>query len=82
MRFLVLIVCIVILVAVLSTQNSQPVTVSFLVWTFQASLAIVIFLSAISGVAIGILVSLFLRMSKKQKAAGKEPETIAGVPKR
>lgn len=67
MRFLIFIVGIIILVAIFSTQNSQPVSLSFLVWKFQASLAIVVFISALAGIIIGILASFFIRMSKKHK---------------
>lgn len=80
MRFLVLIVCIAGLVAIFSTQNSQPVTFSFFIWTYQASLAIVVFLSVMLGVVAGILVSFFLRLSRKKKApAGKEPQAAPGM---
>lgn len=77
MRFLVFIMCIVILVAIFSTQNSQPVSFSFLLWKFQASLAIVVFLSVLSGIVMGILAAFFIRVSKKRKKmVRKEPETV------
>ena len=77
MRFLVFIMCIVILVAIFSTQNSQPVSFSFLLWKFQASLAIVVFLSVLSGIVMGILAAFFIRVSKKRKEmVRKEPETV------
>ncbi len=47
-------------VAIFSTQNSQPVSVSFFVWNFQASLAIVVFLSVICGLVLGVLALAFL----------------------
>jgi uncharacterized integral membrane protein len=76
MRLLILIACIAALVAIFSTQNSQPVSFSFLIWTYQASLAIVVFLSVVLGVVTGILVSFFLRRSRKKKApGGKGPQT-------
>ncbi len=71
MRFLVLIICIVILVALFSTQNSQPVSVSFFLWKFRASLAIVVFLSVLSGIVIGTLATFFIRLSKKHRAGAK-----------
>lgn len=67
MRFLVFIICVVILVAIFSTQNSQPVSVSLFAWTFQASLAIVVFLSLLSGVVIGVLASFFIGFSRRRK---------------
>jgi len=79
MRFLILIACIVIVVAVFSSQNSQPVSLSFFAWTFQASLAIVVFLSVICGLILGVLASFLLRRTKKRKTVtGKEPGTIPG----
>jgi len=81
MRLIILIACIVIVVAIFSTQNSQPVSVSFFVWNFQASLAIVVFLSVISGLVLGVLASFFLRLTGKRKAAaGKEPGTAPVEP--
>jgi uncharacterized integral membrane protein len=82
MRFLILIACIVIIVAVFSTQNSQPVSVSFFAWNFEASLAIVVFLSVISGVVLGVLVSFLLRVTKKRKmaVATKTPEAPEETP--
>lgn len=80
MRFLVLIVCIAGLVAIFSAQNSQPVSFSFLIWTYQASLAIVVFLSVAMGVFAGILISFFLRLSRKKKTpGGKGPQAAAGM---
>jgi len=82
MRFLILIACIVIIVAVFSTQNSQPVSVSFFAWNFEASLAIVVFLSVISGVVLGVLASFLLRVTKRRKMAmgAKTPEAPQETP--
>lgn len=65
MRFLVIVVLMMIIVALFSTQNSTPVSISVLVWKFEASLAIVIFLSATGGLIFGILASFFFHLSKK-----------------
>jgi len=79
MRLIVFIICIVVLVALFLTQNSQPVAVSFFAWKFQASLAIVVFLSALSGVIIGVVASFFVRLAKKRKEPDKtDPGTIRG----
>ncbi len=84
MRFLILIACIVVVVAIFSTQNSQPVSVSFFVWNFQASLAIVVFLSVMCGLVLGVLASFLLRVTRKRKAAvgKKEPGRSPGTPER
>jgi len=40
---------IIAIVAVFSVQNATPVSISFLFWHFEASLAIVMLLAVISG---------------------------------
>jgi uncharacterized integral membrane protein len=55
---IVLAVVIIAVIAVFSVQNAEPVTITFLLWTFKASLAIVIFLSVLSGVLIAAIISL------------------------
>jgi lipopolysaccharide assembly protein A len=58
------------LVALFSVQNASPVTISFLVWRFEASLAIVIFLSALAG-ALGAVIIYSSRSIKKSLSARK-----------
>lgn len=48
--FIILVV--VALVTIFSVQNAAPVAISFLFWKFEASLAIVLFLSMLAGVII------------------------------
>jgi uncharacterized integral membrane protein len=55
-----LILVIIVLVAIFSVQNAVPVTISFFFWRFDASLAIVIFLSVLTGLITGVIVSLLL----------------------
>jgi putative membrane protein len=55
---IVLAVVIIAVITIFSVQNAEPVTITFLVWTFQASLAIVIFLSVLSGVLTAAMISL------------------------
>jgi len=55
-----LILVIIVLVAIFSVQNAVPVTISFFFWRFDASLAIVIFLSVLTGLITGVLIALFL----------------------
>ena len=68
--FLVLVL--IVLVAVFSVQNAGPVTISFLVWRFEASLAIVIFLVLLCGVLIGLIVSFWRGFRRKddERTAG------------
>ncbi len=49
-----IVLAIVALVTIFSVQNASPIVVSFLFWQFEASLAIVIFLSVLSGILIAV----------------------------
>lgn len=50
---LILLLLIIAAVTVFSVQNAVPVAISLFIWRFEASLAIVVFLSAVSGIIIG-----------------------------
>ncbi len=47
---------IIILVALFAVQNAAPAVISFLFWRFEASLAVVIFLSALAGALITVII--------------------------
>jgi len=66
---IVLLLVIIILVSVFSVQNAVPVTLSFILWRFEASLAIVIFLSVITGLITGIIIAILVR---RKLSANKE----------
>ena len=55
------------LVAIFSVQNAAPVTIVFLGWTFQASLAIVILLSAVAGAVLAASAFALMRLKKVMK---------------
>lgn len=69
-----------VMVVLFSVQNAMPVTVWFYNWRFDASLAIVVFLSALAGIVIEALfiLSLRLRKSVKRRADNRSrvPESI------
>jgi uncharacterized integral membrane protein len=69
MSVLILALLIIVVVAVFSAQNALPVSIVFLFWKFQASLAIVIFLSALTGVVIASIIFLWLRIRQARKTA-------------
>jgi uncharacterized integral membrane protein len=69
MSVLILALLIIIVVAVFSAQNALPVSIVFLFWKFQASLAIVIFLSALTGIVIASIVFIWLRIRRTGKTA-------------
>jgi len=67
MLIIVLLLVIIILVSVFSVQNAVPVTLSFFLWRFEASLAIVIFLSVITGLITGIIIGILIRRKPSAK---------------
>jgi uncharacterized integral membrane protein len=69
MSALILVLLIIAVVAVFSAQNALPVSIVFLFWKFQASLAIVIFLSVLTGVIITSIILLWLRIRRAKKPA-------------
>lgn len=72
---LIIVLIIIAVVTVFSIQNAIPVAISFLFWKFEASLAIVIFLSVLTGVVIGVIAASLFRMQlskKKQTSIDRE----------
>jgi uncharacterized integral membrane protein len=69
MSILILALLIMAVVAIFSAQNALPVSIVFLFWKFQASLAIVIFLAALTGVIIASIIFLWLRIRRTGKTA-------------
>lgn len=74
MLIIALLLVIIILVSVFSVQNAVPVTLSFFLWRFEASLAIVIFLSVITGLITGIIIAILVR---RKLSAKKETSEVA-----
>jgi len=69
MSTLILLLIVSAVVIIFSVQNAMPVAITFLFWKFEASLALVIFLSAACGVLVGaIIVSLIKRKRKRTSA--------------
>ncbi|MGE5894480.1 MAG: lipopolysaccharide assembly protein LapA domain-containing protein [bacterium] len=64
---LIIVLMIITVVTVFAVQNAIPVAISFLFWTFEASLAIVLFLSVLAGVAIGAIAASLYRMKLSRK---------------
>jgi uncharacterized integral membrane protein len=73
---LIFVIAIVVAVAAFSAQNATPVAVTFLIWHFEASLALVIVLSLLSGMVIGMALLSMLRLRRsvrgRRKSAGAE----------
>jgi uncharacterized integral membrane protein len=64
--FIILLI-VVVIVAIFSVQNAAPVAITFLFWKFEASLAIVLFLTVIAGIIAGILIVMLLKMRPSHK---------------
>ena len=58
MKFSLFIDLVIALLAVIfSVQNTSPVTINFLFWNFQGSLALILLITLVTGVLIGFLTS-------------------------
>jgi len=79
MASLIVVLLVVLLVALFSVQNASPVAISFLFWRFEASLAIVIFLSTIAGVLVTVII-YSSRAVKKALSVKKSPAEITPKP--
>jgi uncharacterized integral membrane protein len=64
---LIIVLIIIAVVTVFSVQNAIPVVISFFLWKFEASLAIVLFLTGLAGVVIGVSAASFFRMRLSKK---------------
>jgi len=71
MLHIAIVLIIIVLVAIFSIQNADPVKFTFLFWKFEASLAIVIFLSVLTGLITGVIIAFLLRLKQK-----KPPEAV------
>ncbi len=61
-------------VALFSVQNASPVTLWFFNSRFDASLAIVVFLSMLSGMVIAVLFSIALRIRRSYRGKRRDTE--------
>lgn len=73
MPMFIVLTLIIALVAVFSVQNAAPVTMSFLIWNFQASLAIVVLLSLVSGIVIASILFSILRLKSALRKKQEQP---------
>ncbi len=71
-----LVVIVMAVIVVFSVQNASPVALSFLIWHFQASLAIVILLTLVTGMLIGMAILSWTRL---RKSMNKNKERSAGT---
>ncbi|MBI4378573.1 MAG: LapA family protein [Nitrospinae bacterium] len=77
---IILILITVAIVSLFSVQNAGPVVVSFLVWRFEASLAIVIVLCMLAGISIGVVIaSLARRKTVRERKIQDKPEDVKEI---
>ncbi len=55
---------IITIVVVFSIQNAAPVVITFFFWKFEASVAIVVFLSVIAGILIAWIIAYLASVRK------------------
>jgi uncharacterized integral membrane protein len=73
MATIIFLLIVMLTVAVFSVQNAVPVAITFFFWKLEASLAIIVFLSALCGaVAGGIIITLLKLKSSGKKAVTKD----------
>lgn len=72
MATVIVLLIVIILVSVFSAQNAVPVTITFLFWKFEASLAIIVFLSVIAGMIAGAIIIFLLKIKKPIKEVKKD----------
>ena len=68
MAVVILLLAVIFIAAIFSIQNALPVAVTFLFWEFEASLAIIVFLSMLCGMLAGVIIVSLL----KRKASAKK----------
>lgn len=65
---LIIAIIIVLIVALFSVQNASPVSIAFLFWQFQASLAIIFFLCLLCGIVVGSALTFLIGRKGRRKA--------------
>ena len=73
MAVIVLLMILLVLAAVFSVQNAEPAVITFLFWQFEASLAIVIFLTLLCGMIAGVMIASLLRWKPSVKKESRKP---------
>jgi uncharacterized integral membrane protein len=67
MAIVILLLVVIFVLAVFSIQNALPVAITFFFWKFEASLAIIVFLSMLCGMIAGAIILSLVRMKSSTK---------------
>jgi uncharacterized integral membrane protein len=60
-----------LLVALFSVQNAEPITLRLLHWQFRLSLALVVLLATFSGVLVGLVIGALSGLTRPARGADK-----------
>jgi uncharacterized integral membrane protein len=75
MRIFLLFALLIALIAVIfALQNTQVVSINFLMWTFQSSIALEMIVTLIAGVLVGILAMLPASIRNRLQISNKKKE--------
>ena len=71
-----------VLMVVFALQNAVPVTITFLSWRFEGSLALVLILSFAAGAVLGLLAALpsFIRKSRTISSQQRKIQDLSAPP--
>jgi uncharacterized integral membrane protein len=75
MAIIILLLIVIFVVAIFSIQNALPVAITFFFWKFEASLAIIVFLSVLCGMIAGAIILSLLRMKPSTRKIGTDSAT-------
>jgi len=70
---IIILLIVLFVVSVFSVQNAAPAAITFLFWRFEASLAIVIFLTLLCGMIAGALIATLMRFKPSAKTDSPKP---------
>ena len=74
-------VILIAIVVIFSVQNASPVSLSFLFWHFEASLAIVILLTLVTGMIIGMATLSLSRLKRTRQKKKEDQGERTGSPR-
>lgn len=77
MATIIILLVVLFLVAIFSVQNASPAAITFLFWSFEASLAIVIFLTLLCGMIAGAIITSLIRFKPAAKKESQKPSSGA-----
>jgi lipopolysaccharide assembly protein A len=74
MKILVIVLVVLAGVVLFSVQNAKPVMVTFLLWNFEASLAMVILASVVAGAFMASIVAVWRTIKIKGRSRASQGE--------